>query len=115
MAERLDAVIVGAGLAGLVAAGGLTGAGLRVRIFEASNEAGGRVGTDERDGFLLDRGFQVVCPAYPAVADQLDLLRLDLRPFSRGIGVLANGRVHRLNPDPSAVTAVRSRGLASRH
>ena len=114
MAERLDAVIVGAGLAGLVAAGRLTGAGLRVRIFEASNEAGGRVGTDERDGFLLDRGFQVVCPAYPAVADQLDLPRLDLRPFSRGIGVLANGRVHRLNPDPSAVTAVRSRLLSLR-
>jgi phytoene dehydrogenase-like protein len=114
MAERLDAVIVGAGLAGLVAASRLTGAGLRVRVFEAAGEAGGRVGTDQRDGFRLDRGFQVVCPAYPAVADELDLVRLDLRPFSRGIGVLANGRVHRLNLDPSAVAAVRTRLLSPR-
>ena len=114
MAERLDAVVVGAGLAGLVAAARLHRAGLRVQVMEAAGEAGGRVGTDTRDGFLLDRGFQGLCPAYPAVAEELDPAGLDLRPLVRGVGVLANGRLHRLSPDPSAVTAVRTRLLSLR-
>lgn len=112
MAERLDAIIVGAGLAGLAAARRLARAGLAVRIYEVSDDIGGRVRTDERDGFLLDRGFQTVCPAYPALSDLVD--RLELRPFQRGIGVLANGRLHHLAFEPDVVNALRTRLLSLR-
>ena len=34
------------------------------KIFEADSAVGGRVKTDELDGFLLDRGFQVLLDNY---------------------------------------------------
>jgi phytoene dehydrogenase-like protein len=54
-----DTVVVGAGLAGLACALDLCRAGRRVTLLEASDGVGGRMRTDRRDGFLLDRGFQV--------------------------------------------------------
>jgi phytoene dehydrogenase-like protein len=86
-----DVAIVGAGLAGLVAADVLARAGRRVLMLEASDGVGGRVRTDEVDGFLLDRGFQVLLSAYPAVQRRLDLDALDLRPFAPGV-VVHRGR-----------------------
>ena len=53
----MKVVIVGAGLASLTCAKVLVEHGAEVVLFEASD--GGRVRTDEREGFLLDRGFQV--------------------------------------------------------
>ena len=114
MAERVDAIVIGAGLAGLTAARGLVGAGLHVRVLEAADDVGGRMRTDQIDGFRLDRGFQVVCPAYPALAREFDIDALDLRPFSRGLGVLSNQFVHRIGPDPSVVGALRIRLLSLR-
>ena len=71
-------VVVGAGLAGLTCAAELTRAGQSVVVLEASDRLGGRIRTDRRDGYLLDRGFQVILDAYPAVRRQLDVS--DLRP-----------------------------------
>jgi phytoene dehydrogenase-like protein len=74
-------VIVGAGIAGLVAAIELHRAGRTVQVLEASPEVGGRVRTTERDGFHLDHGFQVLFTAYPALNRYLDHASLQLRPF----------------------------------
>ncbi|MFB6168461.1 MAG: NAD(P)/FAD-dependent oxidoreductase [Haloferacaceae archaeon] len=76
--------VAGGGLAGLTAAAGLAEAGADVTVFEREPTVGGRVRTDRRDGYLLDRGFQVLFPAYPAAKSELDLDALDLRPFSSG-------------------------------
>ena len=76
--------VVGGGLAGLVAARRLAERGLDVSLYEASDRLGGRVGSDRRDGFVLDRGFQVLFPSYPAVQRELDLDALDLRSFPPG-------------------------------
>jgi len=54
-----DVIVVGAGLAGLSCAVRLHELGHRIRVFEAADGVGGRVRTDNVDGFLLDRGFQV--------------------------------------------------------
>jgi len=60
-------------------------------VLEASDGVGGRVRTDEVDGFLVDRGFQVFLDAYPEAGKLLDLDALDLRRFEPGAMVF-NGR-----------------------
>ncbi len=54
--------MVGAGLSGLTAAIYLQRAGFNVTVLEASDRVGGRLAHDVIDGFILDRGFQVINP-----------------------------------------------------
>jgi phytoene dehydrogenase-like protein len=82
--DMTDVIVAGGGLAGLVAARHLAADGLDVTVFEQRETVGGRVRTDHRDGFTLDRGFQVLFTAYPAVQSELDLDALDLRAFRPG-------------------------------
>src|SRR5215211_4604830 len=77
-------IVVGAGLAGLTCAKVLSERGTEVVVFEASDGVGGRVRTDEKDGFLLDRGFQVYFTSYPVSRRHLDHAKLDLRDFDPG-------------------------------
>ena len=89
-----DVVVVGAGLAGLACAHDLTAAGVACTVVEASDRVGGRVRTDAVDGYLLDRGFQILLTAYPEVQDRLDLEALDLRPFAPGAVVRTAGGMY---------------------
>jgi len=98
--------VVGAGLAGLVCAKVLTERGREVIVFEASDGVGGRVRTDERDGFLLDRGFQVYFTAYPVAKRHLDHAALDLKAFDPGAIICRGGERSVLSDplrDPSAL------------
>jgi len=107
--EQVDVVVVGAGLAGLSAARHLHAAGLDVLVVERSDGVGGRVRTDVRDGFRLDRGFQLFNPAYPEPPRLLDLEALDLRMFARGALVFRAGRRHRLaDPRTEPLSLARS-------
>ena len=94
-----EVVIVGAGLAGLACARELESRGVPWRVLEAADEPGGRVRTDEIDGFLLDRGFQVLLTAYPEARRVLDYPSLDLHAFEPAALVRAHGRFHLLS-DP---------------
>lgn len=76
--------IVGAGAAGLVCAADLTAAGIQCTVFDAADGVGGRVRTDPLDGYLLDRGFQILLTAYPQVRARIDLPALGLRDFEPG-------------------------------
>src|SRR3954454_1198613 len=96
MPARCDVVVVGAGLAGLAAARHLHRGGLDVVVLEAGDDVGGRVRTDVVDGWRLDRGFQVLNTAYPAVRREVDLAALDLRELTRGALVHRDGTRHRL-------------------
>jgi len=83
--STLNTIVVGAGLAGLSCAADLAAAGTAVTVLEASDGAGGRMRTDRRDGFLLDRGFQVFNTSYPQVRRRVDLRALQLSPFTPGM------------------------------
>ncbi len=89
-------LIIGAGLSGLACALRLHEARIPFLLLEASDAPGGRVRTDEVDGFLLDRGFQVYLDAYPNAGRLLDLPALALRPFSPGALVYHRGKLHRV-------------------
>ena len=95
-----DVLIVGAGLAGICCARTLQRHGVGFRILEASDGIGGRVRSDRQDGFILDRGFQVLLTAYPEALDQLDYEALRLRPFLAGAIIRYHGHFLRLS-DPA--------------
>ena len=92
-------IVVGAGLAGLTCAKVLSERGAEVVVFEADDGVGGRVRTDERDGFLLDRGFQVYFTSYPVSKRHLDHAALDLRAFDPG-AIVHRGRERTVLSDP---------------
>ena len=94
-----EVTIIGGGLSGLCCARRLHEAGVSFRLLEASEEFGGRVRTDEVNGFLLDRGFQVLLTAYPEAQDVLDYDALNLARFAPGALVRYRGRFHRFT-DP---------------
>ena len=90
--SSVDAVVIGAGLAGLAAARQIKSHGKSVIVLEAQDGVGGRVRTDKVDGFLLDRGFQVLLTSYPELKTQVDMSALDLKMFSSGAVVMRNGK-----------------------
>ncbi len=109
-----DVVVVGAGLAGLRCADRLAEAGRSVVLLEREPVVGGRQQTDEVDGFLLDRGFQVLNPAYPAVRRWVDVDDLALRRFGAGLLVRRErGLVELAHPlrEPRGVAATLRSGL----
>jgi phytoene dehydrogenase-like protein len=87
----MDVVVAGGGLAGLVAARHLAESGATVTLFERRETAGGRVRSRTVDGYTLDRGFQVLFTAYPAVRRELDLDALSLRSFKPGATIARPG------------------------
>ncbi|SCF45583.1 NAD(P)/FAD-dependent oxidoreductase [Micromonospora mirobrigensis] len=116
MPTDTDVVIVGGGLAGLAAARRLHRAGVAWRLVEAADRLGGRVATDAVDGYLLDRGFQVLNTAYPRLGTLLDLATLDLGWFTSGVLVRRRGRLDRLvNPlrEPAGAPRTALAGVGS--
>jgi len=104
-----DVIVVGAGLAGLCCARELRAHGVDVLVLERHDEPGGRIHTDSVEGFLLDRGFQVLLTAYPEARRVLDYARLGLRPFESGALVRTAAGFSRLaDPYRRPLRALRS-------
>ncbi len=89
-----DVTIIGAGLAGLTCARRLIAEGVQVEVLEAGSRVGGRVRTDQVEGFLLDRGFQVLLTAYQECQRWLDYPKLDLKSFYPGAMIWFAGKFH---------------------
>jgi phytoene dehydrogenase-like protein len=107
--ETHDVVIVGGGLAGLCAAKALAEAGVDFVLLESSDGVGGRLRTDEVDGFLLDRGFAIFLTGYPEAQKTLDYDALELQPFYAGADVFLDGAFHRVaDPLRHPIDAVKS-------
>ncbi|MFP6599535.1 MAG: FAD-dependent oxidoreductase [Deltaproteobacteria bacterium] len=85
----VDVVVVGAGLAGLVAATELRQAGRTVTIVEARDRVGGRTFTTQAGGISVELGGQWVGPGQPRVLALLDHLGIRTSPqFDEGRSLL---------------------------
>ena len=108
-----EVLVVGAGLAGLSAAITLQSAGVDVRVIESSDRAGGRVASDVIDGFICDRGFQLINAKYPAV-QELDVIKeLDFLPAPRVIEVSLGEKRHPIGDPRQAPWTVFNRETGS--
>ena len=85
-------VIIGAGIAGLQAASHLHRQNVPFVLLEQADRAGGRVQSDQVDGFILDHGFQVLQTNYPAVQRSFDLSALHLQAFDSGSKLWLGGQ-----------------------
>jgi oxygen-dependent protoporphyrinogen oxidase len=98
MAPR-SVLVVGAGIAGLTAAYRLSKLGVDVTVLEASERVGGRMSTDRRDGYLIDRGAQFLSNGYSVICglmSELDVAQHVVR--ARGwTGTVRGGAVRRTN------------------
>ena len=113
MSRKSDVLIVGAGLAGLSAAIQLQDAGRSVTLLEASDRAGGRIASDHIDGYICDRGFQLINAKYPALIE-LDVIdEIDFIPAPRVIEVsLGSERIPLGDPRTAPFSALH-RGTGS--
>ena len=93
-------IIVGGGIAGLTAALNLQKQGIDYLLLEANAEVGGRVKTRSVDGFLFDRGFQVLLTAYPEANRILDYDALNLSTFDPGALLLLDSGKTSVFGDP---------------
>jgi protoporphyrinogen oxidase len=91
--------IIGAGMAGLVAAYELESVGYLPVILEGSGSVGGRVKTDLKDGYLLDRGFHIFLTGYPEAQRYLDYDALNLKYLDPDMTILrTDGVLHVTDP-----------------
>lgn len=100
MGHDVDVVVVGAGVAGLIAADRLVAAGRRVRVLEARDRVGGRtltVPVPGYEGVSVDQGGQWVGPGQDLLYRELARFGLAIHPQWTGGAalVLSRGKARR--------------------
>jgi phytoene dehydrogenase-like protein len=80
-------VVIGAGLAGISAGLTLQEVGHPVTVIDGADRAGGRIATDVIDGFVLDRGFQLINLNYPEIKRLCLATELDFKIAPRTVGI----------------------------
>ena len=106
-------VVVGAGLAGMAAALTLQKSGAEVAVVESSDRAGGRVASDQIDGFILDRGFQLINANYPEIKRWNLLKDIDFKTAPRTVGVSTSSGIARLGDPRGALFSTFSKKTGS--
>ena len=120
MSRRYDAIVVGGGHNGLVAATRLAKAGRRTLLLEAQERLGGLAGARDLGGTLVPAGAHLLYALHPQIERALELERHGLAYASRDLGTLAvNAEGRRLalggggdSPDAAAWAALETRLLA---
>lgn len=117
MPDAKHVVVIGAGISGLACAYKLQQRGVPVTLLEASERAGGLIGTAEKDGFLFETGPQ----SFQGTETILQLIRdleiegelLTADPKAPRY-VLRNGKLLKIPMSPQAILGTSLLGLVSR-
>lgn len=99
-------VVVGAGLAGMAAALTLQKNHAQVVVIESSDRAGGRVASDHIDGFILDRGFQLVNANYSEIKSWNLLSGIEFKTAPRTVRVATPRGVFRLGDPRNSFSSI---------
>jgi phytoene dehydrogenase-like protein len=105
MRDPRPVIVVGGGLAGLVAATLLARRGAAVRLFESASSLGGRAQTEEQDGFSFNLGPHALYASGEA-ARVLRLLGVEYQghpPASTGLFASVAGELHVLPAAPASL------------
>ena len=88
--EKLKIHVIGAGISGLIASKVLEENGYYPTLIESSEDVGGRIKTMNKDGYQLDKGFQVLLTEYPKAKKHLDYKALKLQKLVSGACIFTN-------------------------
>ena len=115
---EIDAVVVGAGVAGLAAALELQDAGCEVSVIDPSDRPGGVMRTDHVSGYVIERGpntLQVGAPMLGFLRHRnLDEILLKANPVSRLRMVYRQGELLPVPMSPVALVRTPLLGTASK-
>ena len=78
------AAVVGAGISGLYTCLLLEKNGYTVDLYEKSSTIGGRMSSEKKSGFILDRGFHVMQTGYPLASSVFDYEKMGCKAFEPG-------------------------------
>ena len=107
MSASLPVVIVGAGPAGLACARTLVSAGRPVRVLEASDRPGGRLGSRTVDGVVCDLGFQVSMSNYAALESLVPRREIPRHGFIPGaVVVTERSRARLVDPGREPLSGI---------
>lgn len=102
-AARRRGIVIGAGLSGLACAHRWLALepSIDLQVLEAADRAGGLLGTEERDGFVIELGPDAILSEKPAAKELVRALGIEdrvvsTRPEHRGAYVVAAGRLARV-------------------
>ena len=103
--EKIQVIIVGAGLAGLSAGYTLQKRGIQPLILESTRYAGGRSFCDQFDGYSLDTGADFFCDSYDQISQLCRELDIKLIKSLMTLGWSRNGKWYVTKPliSPGAI------------
>jgi protoporphyrinogen oxidase len=106
-----DVAIIGAGIAGLGAADGVSEAGRRATVFEASEHIGGHTSSVTRDGFTFDEGPHVsftkddrVRATFDAGAETIHEFAARITNYFTGLWLPHPAQCHLFGVDPDLIS-----------
>ncbi len=94
-------IVVGSGIAGLVAAHHLKKNNIDPIILESSSRVGGRMVTDASDGYTMDGGAQFLSSAYRILSGLIKEFGIEAEfvETSRTVGIVRNGKIRKFRYD----------------
>ncbi len=98
--QFIETIIIGAGLSGLAAGRTLLSRGKKFLIIEQKDKIGGKVSTEQYQGFKLDYGFQIILDGYKNTKKYIDINKLQLQCFDSG-ALIWDGKQFQTISDPT--------------